>query len=184
MIVGVDLAAKEKNRTGIAIISNKKVEAFEVLSDNEILDVIVDADLVVFDAPLSLPKGRCCLERECKCSRFGHFRKADLEIRKYGQVLPLTFPHIKMLTYRGIRLKNILESLNPDSIIIETHPSTARKLINLSRISSTFKIEWEKLSPHESDAIIAAITGYFYLKGECMILGDSSEGPIVLPKTL
>ncbi|MBC7118029.1 MAG: DUF429 domain-containing protein [Methanobacteriaceae archaeon] len=184
MIVGVDLAAKEKNRTGIAIISNKEVEAFEVSSDDEILDVIVDADLVVFDAPLSLPAGRCCLERECECSKFGHFRKSDLKIRKYGKVLPLTFPHIKMLTYRGIRLKNILESLNPNSLIIETHPSTARKLINLSRISSIFKIEWDELSPHESDAIIAAVTGYFYLKGECIILGDASEGTIVLPKPL
>ena len=184
MIVGVDLAAKEKNKTGIAIISNRGIEAFEVLSDNRILDVAVNVDLVVFDAPLSLPKGRCCLERGCECSRFGHFRKADLEIRKYGRVLPLTFPYMKMLTYRGIRLKETLESLNPDLVIIETHPGTARKLINLDEVSSIFGIEWDDLSPHEFDATIAAVTGYFYLKGEYMILGDPSEGAIVLPKPL
>lgn len=182
MIVGVDLAAKEK--TGIAIISNRGLETFEVSSDKRILDATVNADLVVFDAPLSLPKGRCCLERRCECSRFGHFRKADLEIRKYGRVLPLTFPYMKMLTYRGIRLKETLESLNPDSFIMETHPNTARKLINLYELSPIFRIEWDELSPHEFDATIAAITGYFYFKGEYIVLGNPSEGVIILPKPL
>ncbi|MDX9693577.1 MAG: DUF429 domain-containing protein [Methanothermobacter sp.] len=182
MIVGVDLAAKEK--TGIVIISNREIETFEVSSDDEIIDATVNADLVLFDAPLSLPRGRCCLEMECECSRFGHFRKADLEIRKYGRVLPLTFPYMKMLTYRGIRLKETLESLNPNLLIIETHPGTAQKLINLYRISSIFRIKWDELSPHEFDATIAALTGYFYLKGEYKILGDPSEGAIILPEPL
>ncbi|BAW31903.1 conserved hypothetical protein [Methanothermobacter sp. MT-2] len=181
MLIGIDLSAKEKNPTGIAKLKNSKIKTIEVLSDDEILKESVNADIVAFDAPLSLPKGRCCLERGCECSKFGHFRKADLEIRKYGQVLPLTFPYIKMLTYRGVQLKNLLKSLNPKLTIIETHPSTAHKLIKSKLFK--FKIK-DDISPHEFDASIAAITGHFYLKGEYIILGDPSEGTIILPKPL
>jgi len=181
MIVGVDLSAKEKNPTGIATLEYREIQTIEISSDDGILKKSVNADLIVFDAPLSLPKGRCCLEKDCECGEFGHFRKADLEIRKYGRVLPLTFPYMKMLTYRGIRLKNLLKSLNPRLTIIETHPSTAHKLIK-SELSS-FKIR-DDISPHEFDASIAAVTGHFYLKGESIILGDPSEGTIILPKPL
>ncbi len=179
VIVGVDLAAKEKNKTGIAIMGEEKIEVVEVLSDEEILEKSIQGDIIVFDAPLSLPMGRCCLERDCECSKFGHFRKADLEIRGYGHVLPLTFPYMKALTFRGMRLKNLLESLKPDLIIIETHPGTARKLID--KLFSIFKIKEDDLSSHEIDAIIAAITGYFYIKGKYITIGDPSEGIIILP---
>ncbi len=181
MIVGVDLSAKEKNPTGIATLKDREIETIEVSSDDEILKESVNAGLVVFDAPLSLPKGRCCLEKNCGCAKFGHFRKADLEIRKYGRVLPLTFLYMKMLTYRGIRLENLLKSLNPRLNIIETHSNTAHKLIKYKL--SKFKIK-DGISPHEFDASIAAITGHLYLKGEYIILGDPSEGRIILPKPL
>ncbi|ADP77435.1 Protein of unknown function DUF429 [Methanothermus fervidus DSM 2088] len=183
MIVGVDLAGKDKNASGIAILNKNNIYTTEKYYDNEIIEICKKARIVVFDAPLSLPKGRCCLEINCECSKFGHFRKSDIEIRKYGKVLPLTFRGMKKLVFRAIKLKNIIESLNKNTCVIETHPNTAKKMIDVSilkRFKTNKKIS--KMTIHEFDAMIAAIVGYFYKKKKYIALGDKNEGTIILPK--
>ncbi len=69
------------------------MDLFTIYTDHEIIKLITDLkpSVIVIDAPLSLPKGRCCLEKDCKCAVGGHFRQAEKDIRQYGRVLPLTF---------------------------------------------------------------------------------------------
>lgn len=64
-IIGIDLAGKKENPSGIAILDGNIMKLVTSYSDNEILDLIYEFKpyVIVIDAPLSLPKGRCCLER-------------------------------------------------------------------------------------------------------------------------
>ena len=111
-ILGIDLAGKQENPSGVAfLVDHKKINLFTRYDDKEILDLINDLkpQVIVIDAPLSLPKGRCCLEKNCKCAVGGHFRQAERDIRQYGRVLPLTFMGMKMLTMRGIKSQQNLK---------------------------------------------------------------------------
>ena len=99
-VIGIDLAASNKNPTGWAILKNKNVKTQLLYTDNEILENTLQnqPEIVAIDAPLSLPKN----------GEF--FRKTDKEmIRKGYRVLPPNFPAMKKLTLRAIRLNKIIE---------------------------------------------------------------------------
>ncbi len=192
IIIGIDLAGRPDNSTGICILNNSEMNFKVLYSDDEIIDEIneLKPDLIVIDAPTSLPRGRCCLEKDCECSkRGGHFREAEVKIRKYGRVLPLTFHGMKMLTKRGI---NLSKKLKTKYQLIETHPRTVQKMLKIKDVYQYFKdysnlfsfAEYnshENISSHELDAGLAVLTGYFYLKKSFIELGDIEEGVIILP---
>lgn len=100
-IVGIDLSGKETNPSGICVLNRDKITLKTLLSDEEILKEIknIKPSLIAIDTPLSLPKGRCCLEKNCNCAVGGHLRQAERDIRPYGRVLPLTFRGMKMSHY-------------------------------------------------------------------------------------
>ncbi len=184
-IIGIDLAGKEENPSGICVLSMHKMDLFTLYTDMDILDIIdkLKPSLIVIDAPLSLPKGRCCLEKECECAVGGHFRRAERDIRPYGRVLPLTFHGMKMLTMRGIKLAS---KLKKDYKVIETHPRTSQKILgfndSLSDLSKFFTIS-PNTTEHELDAGLLALTGYFYLKDCYIELGNPDEGIIIIPSS-
>lgn len=195
-IIGIDLSAKTENDTGIAIIHHNKLFFKTVFSDEEILAEIIkeDPEVVAIDAPLSLPEGRCCLEKECKCSTKGHFRESDKKMRKYGRVLPLTFQGMKLLTFRGIQLKTSIKMLrgkNSKLKIIETHPRTSAKIMGLvedkkttvNSLNTFFVLnkKADELTGHELDSALAALTGAYYIFKKFKELGDPSEGTIIIP---
>ncbi|MDD1774120.1 MAG: DUF429 domain-containing protein [Methanobacterium sp.] len=181
--IGIDLAGKEENPTGICILNEETLRFETLFYDEEIVDLIkkYQPDLTAIDAPLSLPLGRCCLEKDCECAEYGHFRQAEREIRLYGRVLPLTFRGMKMLTFRGIKLR---DRLKRDFKIIETHPRTSQKMLGLDLIEDLEKILTIPGNPseHELDALLAAITGYLYCKGCYIELGAPDEGIIIIPR--
>jgi len=183
-IMGIDLAGKEENPTGICILNNKELFLKSLFSDYEIVDevVLVDPVLVGIDAPLSLPWGRCCLKRDCECAVGGHFRQAERDIRRYGRVLPLTFPGMNMLTYRGVKLG---KQLRVRSMVFETHPRTNQRILGFSDLqvdlNRYFSISGE-ITDHTLDAALAALIGYFKLVNCCLELGDPVEGTIVIPR--
>lgn len=183
-IIGIDLAGKEENLTGFCVLCNNQIDLKTLCSDAEIIEAVkkIEPSLIAVDAPLSLPKGRCCLEKDCKCAVGGHFRKAEREIRSYGRVLPLTFRGMKMLTLRGIELAR---ELRKDYQVIETHPRTSQKMLGFKDLkedlSRFFKLPGDATG-HELDAALAAVTGFLYLKGCVLELGDPEEGTIVVPK--
>ncbi|BDZ72169.1 DUF429 domain-containing protein [Methanobacterium petrolearium] len=143
-IIGIDLAGKRDNPTGICVLNLRKairgnIDLCTLYSDEEILEKVnsVNPYLIVVDAPLSLPKGRCCLEKDCECSVGGHFRQSEREIRIYGSVLPLTFRGMKMLTMRGVGLARVLSD---QYLLKETHPRTAQKILGFENLKKIWEI--------------------------------------------
>ncbi|MFB2622803.1 DUF429 domain-containing protein [Methanothermobacter marburgensis] len=177
-VAGVDLAASDGNETGVAIIDGGKVKVFSVFSFDGIIHSVKSADTVAVDAPLSLPRGRCCLRSDCSCSRHGHFRRADLEIRRYGSVLPLTWRGMRELTMRGIRIREALESHGVE--VIETHPRTAEGMLENAGLQLEL-CDTSNMSIHQRDALTAALVALLYSEGNFIELGDPSEGTIILP---
>jgi predicted nuclease with RNAse H fold len=184
-IIGIDLAGKSENPTGICFLDSQKLNLTTLFEDDEILSYINRASpsLIVIDAPLSLPKGRCCLSNECSCSKKGgHFRVAEVEMRKYGRTLPLTFRGMRMLTERGIKLAN---ELKKKYTVLESHSRTVQKILGFSNLYDDliqyFELP-ENINEHELDAVLLVIAGIFYMQKEFMEFGDREEGIIILPK--
>ena len=183
-ILGIDLAGKAENPSGICILDDEKLVTYTLFTDEEILSMVNETkpSVILIDAPLSLPQGRCCLEKNCECSVGGHFRQAERDIRKYGFVLPLTFRGMKMLTFRGIELGN---SLKESYDVFETHPRTDQKVLGFKDIKTDLGKYFalpDNVSEHELDACMAAFTGALYKKNCYRKLGNPDEGIIIIPK--
>ncbi|MEM4713161.1 MAG: DUF429 domain-containing protein [Candidatus Bathyarchaeia archaeon] len=181
VIIGIDLAGKEKNPTGLAILRNKSVETCLICTNKEIFEKVirVNPKIVAIDAPLKLPKN-------------GIFRKADKKLIKNGyRVFPPGLPAMKTLTRRAIRLNRLITEAGIQTI--EVHPTSTRKALGmptkdwkviqniLKRIGLVGSLSKHPLTPHEIDAITAALTGYLYMKGLAESVGDREEGYIVIP---
>lgn len=180
--MGIDLAGKKENPSGICMIEEDEILFKTCFTDEEIIETVrsSDPELIVIDAPLSLPLSRCCLEKECECRVGGHFRQCEREIRRYGSVLPLTFQGMKMLTMRGISLKEKLEG----HTLLETHPRTVQKMLGITTINQYVNDRYKpniNPSEHELDAYLAALIGVFYLNNCYIELGNPEEGIIILP---
>lgn len=184
VIIGIDLAGREENPTGIAVLKHKRVETCLVYTDKEILEAVRVAkpSIAAIDAPLKLPKK-------------GILRKGDLELIKKGyRVFPPGLPAMKTLTLRAIRLNKLITKSGVKTI--EVHPTSTRKALNMPTkswedIQKIFKkmglsgtIEERTLTHHELDAVTAALTAYLYLQGFTENFGDSREGFIIVPKGL
>lgn len=189
-IIGIDLAGKNQNPTGICVLDlnknlEKRIHLFTVYSDDEIMERVnsFQPTIIVFDAPLSLPKGRCCLEKNCDCAVGGHFRQSEREIRRYGSVLPLTFKGMKMITMRGIVLAGVLSYKYQ---LMETHPRTVQKILGFENLKKGLEKYFQipgNPSEHELDGILAGLSGFFYINDCFMELGDVNEGTIILPQS-
>jgi predicted nuclease with RNAse H fold len=184
IVMGIDLAGKSENPTGICFLYKNKLIFSTLFTNDEILSQVYkkNPSLIVIDAPLSLPKGRCCLSNKCSCSQNGgHFRVAEIEMRKFGRTLPLTFKGMRMLTERGIILK---EKLEKNYKILESHPHTIQKILghkNLEVFKKYYDIPLD-ISEHEWDAALLVLCGIYYIKGQFMEFGDPLEGLIILPQ--
>ncbi len=203
LIIGIDLAGSEKNRTGVCKIHNGKVNIFTLHKDQEIIDLVPRETqcYIGIDAPLSLPKGRKSIN-----SPGPHFRQCDLELRKLGiKFFPITLGGMRMLTKRGMELKRKIEELNPNAKVFEVFPGALydflqiprkmskkeiskfyRKIKNiLGEIIETKKLEKERklknLSQDEIDALACAISVILFLKGEAELKGDEKEGLMIIP---
>ena len=157
IFAGIDLAAKEKNITGIAIIDEERIKTYSVHRDDEIIEKIEGyvPSIVAIDAPMSLKD-----------------RKVDIYLRKYG-ALSLKIPAMQELANRGMRLKGTLERKYR---VIEVLPTATAKILgfyykNKKNMLSYFKGKWsveEVKNELEMDAIIAAYTALLYADGKCI----------------
>jgi len=181
IIIGIDLSGTETNPSGWALWKNKVISTCHLHENKQILDcsLTLKPTIIVIDAPLSLPTK-------------GAMRNADKEMQKHGYpVLPPRFPAMKKLTLRAIEItkKIIKEGFD----IIEVHPASTRKALkmptkNLQKIQQIFismglegDLKTRILTPHETDAVTAALTGHLHLKGKTELIGDNKEGYIVVP---
>lgn len=181
VIIGIDLAGKEENPTGFAIWENKNTRTYLIYTNKEILEnvTLINPKIVAIDAPLKLPKS-------------GIFRKADKELIKKGyRVFPPGLPAMKKLTMRAIELNRLITAIDVQTI--EVHPTSTRKALAMStkdwsEIQIILKcmglegsLKERPLTPHEIDALTAALTGYLHTKGLTENVGDDEEGFIVIP---
>ena len=181
IIVGIDLAGTAENPSGWAMWKNKVVSACQLHSNEEILrrSISCDPALIAMDAPLSLPAKDV-------------MRGADREMYKRGYpVFPPRFPGMEKLTLRAMKIAQ--EIVGGGFDVIEVHPASTRKALNMpakdwEKIQTLFlhlglkgDLEIRALTPHEIDAITAALTGHLYLQGKTELVGDEKEGYIVVP---
>ena len=194
-VVGIDLAGSEKRATGFCLLERNRAQVSVLHSDEEILQAVgKGVRVAAIDAPLSLPRGRCCLRDDCSCVGKAHFRVCDLELRKMGiKFFPITLGPMRQLTDRGLRLKEKLESGGIE--VFETYPGAAQDIWGIPRQKNPdglkrglrrFKVggNWEspEITKDELDALTCALVAREYLKGKTMAIGDPAEGLMVLPK--
>ncbi len=196
-VVGVDLAARPWRPTGVAILVDGKIYTCLLLGDEEIVGFLSHhrPDLVAVDAPLSLPAGRCCLQPDCACRRFGVARRCDRELVRLGfRVFWTALPSMVELTRRGVALAQRLQA---DGFrVIEVFPGAAQKRLGLPRkqdsrpeLTRRLVRDWGLILPpdrqpthDELDAATAAVVGLLYLQGLAEAVGDPAEGQIILPR--
>jgi predicted nuclease with RNAse H fold len=194
-LIGLDLAGSDKRPSGICFLQGNQASVFIIHTDEEILRAVADhVQAVAIDAPLSLPKGRCCLRDDCECFGKAHFRLCDLELRKLKiKFFPITLGPMRKLTLRGMALKNKLEARGLR--VFETYPGAAqdiwgiprqKDLQGLKRGLKRFKLQGNWLRPEvtkdELDALTCALVAREELRGNTMAIGDPEEGLMILPK--
>ena len=174
-------------------------------SDTEILSSIESYQpaIVAIDAPLSLPRGLCCLEEPCPChTDEGHrFRNCERDLARRG--IPCFFTTkksiIKKMVYRGIRLK--VELCRRGFEVVEVYPFATKVRLwrrPLPRKTTAQGIAWLRerlreirpaLGPYLCsfdhnlcDAALAAYTAFLCSRGQAEPVGDEGEGFIYIPR--
>ena len=167
-IIGIDLAGKTKNPTGICLLNNDILDFKIVKANDQILKICLDfkPEIIAIDAPIMKGKPR--------------IRKADKILKKY-KVLPPSLPGMKKLTIRG---SNLAEKLSANFKIIEVFPTATAKILGI--YSKNYKETAEKLgikikNKHELDAYICCLTAKLYLEKKALKIGDK-EGKIIVPR--
>jgi len=184
LFLGIDLAASEERPSGYCVLSSPDLscETGIVRRDEELLGLALSARprVVAIDAPLSF------------ATNGGPFRRCDLEARRKGfMVLPLNIPSMVRLTIRGIGLKRMLEERGFE--VIEVFPTGGFRALGIEPPRRGINEALEGLrriglriagvkSVHELDAVMAAYVAYKYFRGEVEVVGDPTEGVIVIPK--
>jgi predicted nuclease with RNAse H fold len=160
-------------------------------------------ELVAIDAPLSLPKGLCCLRESCGCQAELDLKGRACERQLAGLGIPCYFTTkksiIRDMVYRGIKLKAQLESAGYR--VIEVYPyASKRRLFRIKKIPPKTTAEGlhflrrgiaellPHLSPHVEkfnhdmcDAAVAAYTAFLHSRGKTELIGDATEGAIIIP---
>ncbi len=190
-------AALDANLTVIALGA--------VGTDPEIVATIdeIQPAIVAIDAPLSLPKGLCCLEEGCSCGQAlpSAGRACERELARLG--IPCFFTSkrsiIKAMVYRAISLSGELCARGYEVIEIYPYASKVRlfgksipskvKPAGLAALRTLVTGLMPSLTPQAADlshdlcdALIAAYTGYLYSQGLAEPVGDAEEGLIFIPK--
>ncbi|RLG53209.1 MAG: DUF429 domain-containing protein [Thermoproteota archaeon] len=175
---GIDLTGSESKATSIAIVSGGKIRLYRATADHEIIEVVSreKPDVIAIDAPLTKPHE-------------GYLRKLERKAAKEGiKLLPPMLRGMRKLTERGVRLRRALEERGFN--VIEVHPTSSRKILG---ISGSLEEAWKnalgiakvstspdiKPSRDDLDALLAAITGIYYLKGKYRSI--KGEGELILP---
>lgn len=157
MYAGIDLAAKEKNETGVCLL-NDDIDARTVFRDEEIIKIAKEGEVVAIDAPLTRSDEP--------------FRPAERKMMtEFGPMLPLNTPGMLLLVERSRQIRGRLEG---DSEVIETYPRAVEQVIDDREDRKHFQ------NDHEFDAYLCALTAKRYSRGRYKKYGEKSEF-IVLP---
>ncbi len=161
-----------------------------VFTDEEIISAVCREKpaLVAIDAPLGLPPGRSSIDQ-----RNGrHFRPCDEELRRRRiPFFPITLGPMRILTKRGMRLKDLL--VDKGYRVVEIYPGGAQDIWGIPRAKRSLKELREGLermgvegldegrSAHELDAVSGALVGRLFLEGRAEVYGGRESEGIVMP---
>lgn len=192
-VLGLDLAGSPQRSTGWCLLSGDIDARTGVAHTDEEITALVAAsrpELVIVDAPLSLPRGRRTIE-----DRSGpHLRACDRELLRRGiRFFPLTLGPMRMLTVRGMRLAAELRRAGVTTV--EGYPGASQDLLAIPRKNAGVDrlarglrqlgirgdLARRALTHDELDAVTIAWVGRQHLRGRSLVLGDPSEGRMVLP---
>ena len=191
LTMGVDLAGSPKRPTGICLLRALKAQTAIAYGDEEILELVAETGpgIIAIDAPLTLPPGRKSIDD----INGSHFRPCDMELRRRGiRFFPITLGPMRLLTVRGMKLKSEFEKMGYRVIEIypggaldvwgipRQHQDRAALRRGLLRLGVTGL--GSRLSGDELDAATAALVGRLFLQGKAEVLGNWTEGAIVMPR--
>jgi predicted nuclease with RNAse H fold len=160
MILGLDLSAKENNKTGYFYLNKKPI--FGILHKNEeILNLIENEKFkyIFIDAPLSYEYP---------------YREEERLLYKNGfKPLPLSLKSMKLLYERANLLKNKIMEINNNIEVYETFPRAVEKILKLKYqyFSKIFKYK------DIYDAYLAYLAGLFFKLNRYEKFGN-----LILPK--
>ncbi len=152
--------------------------------------------VVAVNAPLSLPRGRCCLEDDCRCRHDPGTRSRAVERLLARERVPtLATAVIKVLARRGIRLAARLRSTGFQ--VLEVYPYATLRLLGLpaggkrsrsgrAAIAAALAplvpgLDHPDATEHELDAVVCALSADLWLRCRCRLVGDPAEGQMVVP---
>jgi predicted nuclease with RNAse H fold len=192
VIAGVDYGAKLSGNTAVAVLKKGKVELFKTKVKENADDFIVEVlskhqvKMVFIDAPLSLPRSYQGIKEETEPEFF--YRQCDKET---GAMSPL---FLGGLTARAIALKYLLNRKEIE--VYETYPSYLCRLLNIERVKTADGVfemfhriknelnglfgNIEPQTIHEIDALLALYSAIRFCKQQHVVLGDASEGEILV----
>ena len=204
--IGIDLTSSPATPSAcIGLDKNLRLSFAGLVSADRDLEALVLGEaplLVAIDAPLSLPKGLCCLEESCRCQpEQGPGRECERQLAGLG--IPCYFTTkrsiIKEMTYRAITLRRTLE--NRGHRVIEVYPYGSKVRLWGRRIPSKHTPDGldflhsrlGELLPglrryvsgfsHDlCDAALAAYTAYLDCGDRTDRLGSDEEGVICVPR--
>ena len=157
---------------------------------------------VAIDAPLSLPRGLCCLEEDCPCRPVAPdgLKAAERELFRQGISLYATTKRsiIKLMIKRAMALRRVLEGRG--YVVLEVYPYAAKVRLwgkGMPKKTTLAGRQWlrEKLDGlvpglrehagplgHDQlDAIVAAYTAYLHGHDLTEGVGEPDEGLIWVP---
>ncbi len=199
--VGIDLAGVEHRETGAAILYGGRLERLtRVGSDEEILALVAAAGAgatVAINAPLTRPRGRCCLDDDCACRTDPgtRSRQSERELLRMGVPI-LATALIKVLARRGARVAALLRGCGWEPL--EVYPFATLRLLGLPtegkrtqlgrrRIHHALQplvpgLDHPDASEHQLDAVVCALTAHLWRLGLTRAVGVEDEGLTIIPE--
>lgn len=196
-IVGIDLRASSVRNSGWAVLRGCDTATSLLATDSQLIQETVrhEPDIISIDAPLTLPRGRCCVDDTCQCRRHGIVRECERVLWKRGiRVYPCLLPSMQKLTQRGMMLAERFRSLG--FTVIESYPGAAQDIMRIPRKKTSIEdlrygleafgirgtSSFGSVTHDELDAVTSAVVGYFHLTGDIEALGNNEEGFLIVPK--
>jgi predicted nuclease with RNAse H fold len=203
LYVGIDLAGVEHRETGVALLSGGWLALLTPMGcDAEILDFVArcgpgDPPTVAINAPLTRPRGRCCLDDDCACRHDPGTRSRQLERDLLHMGVPiLATALIKVLARRGARLASSLRCTGIAPL--EVYPYATLRLLGLPTKAKRTRagrraihdalqalvpgLDHPDASEHQLDAVVCAYTAYLWGQGRTQTVGAADEGLMVIPE--
>ena len=204
--LGIDLTSSARRLSAYAVLHDDGALAEVGLAreDAELLALAEDRRprVVAIDAPLSLPRGLCCLEEACPCRPVAPngLKAAERELFRQGISLYATTKRsiIKRMIYRAMGLRRTLEERGIP--VIEVYPYASKVRLwgkGIPKKTTPAGRQWlrerlqglvpglrehpERLGHDQLDAVVAAYTAYLYGRGRAEGVGDREEGLICVP---